>query len=90
MISPSVTKNVDYTPVLLIIYYCHGASQVVLVAKNPAAKAGDLIHASSSLAWEDPRRREWQPTPVFLSWRIQWTGKLGALQSTGLQRVRHD
>ena len=22
-----------------------------------------------SLGWEDPRRREWQPTPVFLAWK---------------------
>jgi len=20
-----------------------------------------------------PRRREWQPTPVFLAWKIPWT-----------------
>ena len=44
-----------------------------------------------SLAWEDPQRRAWQPTPVFnLAWRLPWTEKPGGLQSTGLKRVRHD
>ena len=26
----------------------------------------------------------------ILAWRIPWTEELGGLQSTGLQRVRHD
>ena len=33
------------------------------VVKNLLANAGDL---SFSLRWEDPQRRKWQPTPVFL------------------------
>ena len=37
-----------------------------------------------------PWRWEQLPTPVFLAWRISWTEELGGLQSTGLQRVRHD
>ena len=28
-----------------------------------------------------PWRRAWQPTPVFLPWRIPWAEKLGGLQS---------
>ena len=32
-----------------------------------------------------PWRRVWQPTPVFLSWRMPWTKEPGKLQSTGLQ-----
>ena len=46
------------------------ASQVVQwlkKKKNPPANAGDVRDAGSSLAWEDPWRRKWQPTPVFLS-----------------------
>ena len=35
-------------------------------------------------------RRKWQPTPIFLPWRIPWTEEPGGLQSMGLQRVRHD
>ena len=37
-----------------------------------------------------PWRRKWQPTPVFLAWRIPWTEKPGGLQSIGSQRVRHN
>ena len=38
------------------------------------------------LSW----RRVWQPTPVFLPWRIPWTEEPDRLQSTGLQRIGHD
>ena len=37
-----------------------------------------------------PWRRKWQPTPVFLPWKIPWTEEHGGLQSVGLQRVGHD
>ena len=40
-----------------------GAFQVVLVVKTLPAQEGDTIW---SLHLEDPRRRAWQPTPVFL------------------------
>ena len=33
------------------------------VVKNLPASAGD---AGLILVWEDPRRRKWQPTPLFL------------------------
>ena len=42
-----------------------------------------------SLGWDDPWRRKWQPTPVFLSGESPWTEEPGGLQSMGLQRVRH-
>ena len=42
------------------------ASQVMLVAKSPPASAGDIKIQVQSLSWEDPWRRAWQPTPVFL------------------------
>ena len=35
-------------------------------------------------------RRAWQPTPVFLAWRIPWTEELGGLQTTGSQRSEHN
>ena len=41
-----------------------------------------------SLGWEDPRRRAWQPTPVFLHGESPWTP--GELQSMGSQRVGHN
>ena len=37
-----------------------------------------------------PRRRKWQPTPVFLPQKIPWTEEPDGLQSMGLQRVGHD
>ena len=43
-----------------------------------------------SLGWEDPWRRTWQPTPVFLPGESPWTKKPGGLQSMGSQRVGHD
>ena len=37
-----------------------------------------------------PWRRAWLPTPVFWPGESPWTEEPGGLQSTGLQRVRHD
>ena len=42
-----------------------------------------------SLGQEDPQRRKWQPTPVFLPGKIPGTEESGGLQSMGLQRVEH-
>ena len=44
------------------------------------------------LGWEDPWRRAWQPTPVFLPGESPWTQEPGgfAKESMGSQRVRHD
>ena len=48
------------------------ASQVTLMVKkkkkqtNPPANAGDARDRVQSLGREDPLRRAWQPTPVFL------------------------
>ena len=44
-----------------------------------------------SLGWEDPRRRAWQPTPVFYpAWRMPWAEDPGGLQPMESQRVGHD
>ena len=43
-----------------------------------------------SLGWEDPWRRAWQLTPVFLPGESLCTEEPGELQSTGLERVGHD
>ena len=37
-----------------------------------------------------PRRRKWQPTPVFSPGKYVWTEELGGLPSKGWQRVGHD
>ena len=40
-----------------------------------------------SLGWEDPLRRAWQPTPVFLPGDSPWTEEPGGLKFMGLERV---
>ena len=44
-----------------------GASQLVLVVKNPPANAGDSKRCRFNI-WvgKSPWRRAWQPTPLFL------------------------
>ena len=39
---------------------------------------------------EDPLEEEMATHSSILAWKIQWTEEPGGLQSTGLQRVRHD
>ena len=43
-----------------------------------------------SLGWEDPLEEEMATHSSTLAWRILWTEEPSRLQSTGLQRVRHD
>ena len=43
-----------------------------------------------SLGREDPLEKEMAPYSSILAWRIPWMEEPGRLQSTGLQRVRHD
>ena len=39
---------------------------------------------------EDPLETEMATHSSILAWKIPWTEETGALQSMGLQRVRHD
>ena len=43
-----------------------------------------------SLSWEDPRKRKWQHTPVFLPEKSVRIGEPGGRQSIGSQRSGHD
>ena len=43
-----------------------------------------------SLAWEDALEKEMSTHSSILAWISPWTEEPGWLQSTGLQRVRHD
>ena len=43
-----------------------------------------------SLAWEVPLEEEMSTYSSILAWRIPWTEKSSGLQSTGLQRIRHN
>ena len=58
------------------------ASLVAQMVKNPFAMWETQVQ---SLGWEDPRRRAYQPTPVFLPRESPWTEKPGGLQSMGSQ-----
>ena len=65
------------------------ASQVVLLAKNLPAKAGDAGDVSSIPG--SGRSLEGGMAAHFsiLAWRIPWAEEPGGLQSMGSQRVKH-
>ena len=48
----------------------YGASQVVLVAENPPASAGDVRDAIASPGQEDPLEEETATHSSILAWRI--------------------
>jgi len=62
-----------------------GASLVAQVVKNLLAMRKTWVR---SLGWEDPWRRAWPPTPVFLPGESPWTEEPGGLLSMRSQRVR--
>jgi len=86
-INPYFFKNHCYFMSLLPVA---GAFQVALVVKNLPANAGDLRDVRDPLGWEDPLEEGMAIHSSILAWRIPWTEEPGRLQSTGLQRVRHD
>ena len=57
------------------------------MVKNSPVDAGDI---GLSLGWEDPLEEEMAAHSSILAWGIPCTEEPGRLQSTGLQRVRHD
>ena len=64
---------------------------MVLVVKNPPAKAGDTRDMGSIPGLEDPLEEGMATHSSILLWRIPWTESLaGYIQSTGLQSVEHD
>ena len=68
-----------------------GASEVVLVGKNPHANAGD-VGDTRFYPWVRKTSLE-EGTAThssILAWRIPWIEEPGGLQSIGLQRVRRD
>ena len=43
------------------------------MVKNPPANSGDVRDVGSTPgSGRSPWRRTWQPTPVFLAWKISW------------------
>ena len=72
-------------------YPSRRASQVVLVAKNLPANAGDIRDAGDrSLCWGEPLEEGMATHSSILAWEIPWTEEPGGLQSVGLQRVGHN
>ena len=68
-----------------------GASQVVLVVKNPPLDAGDIRDAGLIPgSGRSPGGRVWQPTPGFLPGESPWTEEPGRPRFIGSQRVGHD
>ena len=57
------------------------------MAKDPTAKEETWVQ---SWGWEDPLEKGLQPTPVSLPGKSHGQRRLVGLQSTGLQRIRHD
>ena len=70
-------------------YICIYDFLVVLVVKKPPANT-DVRNVGLILGWEDPLEEGMAPDSSIRAWRILWTEEPGRLQSTGLQRVRHD
>ena len=66
-------------------------SQVVLVVKNLPACAGDIRDVGSiPRLGRSPLEERMATHYSILAWRIPWTEEPGRLQSTELQRLRHD
>ena len=63
------------------------ASQVVLLAKNLPAKAGDAGDVSSIPGLGRSLEEEMTAHSSILTWRVPWTEEPGRLQSMGLQEL---
>ena len=63
------------------------SSLVVEMVKNLPAMQETQVQ---SLGWEDPLEKGMTTHSSILAWRIPRTEQPGGLESTGLQRVRHD
>ena len=68
---------------LFVVTSLTGGSEV----KASACNVGDLGSIPGS---GRPPEKEMATHSSILAWRIPWAEKPGRLQSTGLQRVRHD
>ena len=66
------------------------ASQVALVVKNPPANEGDIRDLSLIPGQEDPLEEGMATHFSTLAWSSPRTEAPGGLQSTELQRVRHN
>ena len=65
------------------------ASQLAQWLKNPPATQEMQETSVRSLCRKIPWRREWQPTPGILAWKIPWKEEPGGLQSIELHGLGH-
>ena len=67
-------------------------AEVVLVVKNPPAKAGDIRETGVVPGWvgKIPLEESTAAHSSVLAWRIPWTEEPSRLQSMWLHRVGHD
>ena len=60
------------------------------MVKNPPA----MQETQETLVWsfgqENPLEQEMETHSSIIVWKIPWTEEPGGLQSTGLQRIRHN
>ena len=63
------------------------ASLVAQTVKNPPAMQETYV---DSWVVKIPRRKAWQPTPVFFPGESPWIEESGGLRSITVRRVRHD
>ena len=67
-----------------------GASQVMLVVKNPPVNAGDIRDVGSIPGLGRSLEVRMATHSSILAWRMPWREEPGGLQSIGSQRVGHD
>ena len=82
----AMLKNVQ-TTIQLHSFHMLKTSLVAQTVKRLSTMRETWVRA---LHWEDPLEKEMATLSSVLAWRIPWTEEPGGLQSTGLQRVRHD
>ena len=74
-----------------VLYLCFGfVDRASLVAQRLKRLPTMQETQVQSLGREDPLEKEMATHPSILPWRIPWAEAPGGLQSTGLQRVRHN
>ena len=69
------------------LLHCNWASLVAQIVKNLDCSAETQVQ---SLGWEHSLEEEMATHSSSLACRIPWMEEPGGLQSTNLQRVRHD
>ena len=84
--SPEKWTNRIYVSLYLCIHH-PWASLVAQMVKNLPEIQETWVQ---SLGWEDPLEVGMATHSSIFAWRIPWTEESGRLQSTGLQRIRHD